>query len=78
MPPDLALSSTLIGSNYPCLELIFMVTKVFEPLKFDCIIFMNLYYWNTNGTFNCYMYDNFFKKHWENTSIPLKDYFSSY
>ena len=25
MPPDLALLSTLIGSNYPCLELIFMV-----------------------------------------------------
>ena len=36
-PPDLALYSTLIGSNYPCLELIFMVPKVFEPLKFDCI-----------------------------------------
>ena len=38
MPPDLALSSTLIGSNYHCLELIFMVPKVFEPLKFDCIM----------------------------------------
>ena len=37
MPTDLALSSTLIGSNYPCLELIFMVPKVFEPLKFDCM-----------------------------------------
>ena len=36
MPPDLALSSTLIGSNYPCLELTFMVPKVFEPVKFDC------------------------------------------
>ena len=36
MPPDLALSSTLISSNYPCLELIFIVRKVFEPLKFDC------------------------------------------
>ena len=36
MPPDLALLSTLIGSNYPCLELIFMVPKVFEPLEF-CI-----------------------------------------
>ena len=35
-PPDLALLSTLTGSNYPCLELIFMVPKVFEPLKFDC------------------------------------------
>ena len=36
MPSDLALLSTLIGSNYSCLELIFMVPKVFEPLKFDC------------------------------------------
>ena len=36
MSSDLALLSTLIGSNYPCLELIFMVPKVFEPLKFDC------------------------------------------
>ena len=45
MPPDLALLSTLIGSNYPCLELIFMVPKVFEPLKFDCtqcIIILNI------------------------------------
>ena len=38
MPPDLALWLTLISSNYPCLELIFMVPKVFEPLKFDCIM----------------------------------------
>ena len=36
MSPDLALLSALIGSNYPCLELIFMVPKVFKPLKFDC------------------------------------------
>ena len=36
MPPDLTLLPTLIGSNYPCLELIFMAPKVFEPLKFDC------------------------------------------
>ena len=36
MPPDLALLSTLIGSNYLCLELIFMVPRVFEPLKFYC------------------------------------------
>ena len=35
MPPDLALLSTLNGSNYRCLELIFMVPKVIEPLKFD-------------------------------------------
>ena len=38
MPPDLTLLSTLIGLNYPCLQLIFMVPKVFEPLKFDCIL----------------------------------------
>ena len=37
MSPVLALLSTLTGSNYPGLELIFMVPKVFEPLKFDCI-----------------------------------------
>ena len=36
MPPDLTLLSTLVGSNYPCLEQISMVPKVFEPLKFDC------------------------------------------
>ena len=37
MPPDLPLWLTLISSIYPCLELIFMVPKVFEPLKFYCI-----------------------------------------
>ena len=39
MPPDLPLLLTLIGSNYPCLELIFMVPKVLEPLKFDCSLY---------------------------------------
>ena len=29
---------TLSGSNYPCLERIFMVPKVFEPLRVDCCI----------------------------------------
>ena len=38
MPPDLALLSTLIGSNYPFLELIFMLPKEFEPLKFDSTV----------------------------------------
>ena len=38
IPTGLALLSTLIGSNNPCLELIFMVPKVFEPLKFYCIL----------------------------------------
>ena len=41
MPHDLALSSTLNGLKYPCLELIFMVPKVFEPLKFDCTVSVN-------------------------------------
>ena len=40
MPPDLAILSNLIGSNYLCLELIFMVPKVFESLKFDSIYTM--------------------------------------
>ena len=39
MPRDLALLSIFVGLNNPCLELIFMVPKVFEPLKFDSIIF---------------------------------------
>ena len=42
MPPGLALLSTLIDSNNPCLEIIFMVPKMFEPLKFDCIYFYDL------------------------------------
>ena len=27
---------TLSGSNYPCLERISMIQKMFEPLRFDC------------------------------------------
>ena len=37
---DLAQYSTLIGSNYPCLEQIFIVPKVLEPLKLDCIMYV--------------------------------------
>ena len=37
MHPDLAPRLTFISSNYPCLHPIFMVPKVFEPLKYDCI-----------------------------------------
>ena len=43
MPSDLALLSTLIGSNYLCLDPIFMVQKVFKPLKIDCIVFLKKY-----------------------------------
>ena len=35
-PPDLALLLTLISLNYPCLKHVFMVPKVFQPLKLDC------------------------------------------
>ena len=37
LPPDLALL-TFSGSNYPCLKQIFMVPKVLELLKCDCIL----------------------------------------
>ena len=35
--PDLVPWLNLIGSNYPSLEQISMVPKIFEPLKFYCI-----------------------------------------
>ena len=34
---DFALKSIIIDSNFPCLEPTFIVPKVFEPIKFDCI-----------------------------------------
>ena len=37
LPPDLALWLTLSGSNYPCLEQIYMVPIMFELLRSDCI-----------------------------------------
>ena len=41
MPLDLALRFTLINSKYPCLENIFMVPKVLEPLKFSVVVNAN-------------------------------------
>ena len=38
VPPGVALLVTVQGSNYHCLEQIFMVPKGFEPSKFDCIL----------------------------------------
>ena len=35
--PELVPWLTLSGSNYPCLERISMVPKMFEPLRLDCI-----------------------------------------
>ena len=42
MPPDLALLSALTGSNFSCLELIFMDPIVFEPLKFDYVFLVRV------------------------------------
>ena len=39
VPPGVALIVlTFRGSNYRCLEQLFMVPKGFEPSKFDCIL----------------------------------------
>ena len=35
LPPDLTQWLNLSDSNYSCLEQIFMVQKMFAPLKFD-------------------------------------------
>ena len=42
LPPDLALRIKLISSNYPCLQHVYMVAKVFEPLKFDCSVLVHV------------------------------------
>ena len=36
--PELVPWLTLSGSNHPCFEQFSMVPKMFEPLKFDCIL----------------------------------------
>ena len=38
LPPDLALRWTLCGSIYPCPEQVSIVLKMFESLKFNCIM----------------------------------------
>ena len=52
MPPGMALIVTLCGSNYRCLEQIFMVPKRFEPSKFDCSGFCqkSITEWETSGS----------------------------
>ena len=45
MPPDLALRITLISSNFPCLELLFVVPKVFK-LESSAVIFNLFIYVN--------------------------------
>ena len=38
LSPNVALWLTLSGSNYQCLEQVYIVPKMFELLRFDCII----------------------------------------
>ena len=49
VPPGVVLIVTFRGSNYRCLEQIFMVPKGFKPSKFDCIYILlhlvNSQYW---------------------------------
>ena len=40
LPSNLVLWLILSGSNYPCLEQIYIVTNMFELLRFDCITFL--------------------------------------
>ena len=40
VPLGVALLVTFQGSNYRCLEQIFMVSKGFEPSKFNCILML--------------------------------------
>ena len=75
MPSDLAPWLTLISSNYPCLEHIFMVRKVFEPLKFYCtIVFQWVWYW-TNLTWHFGLHDpekkSVSNSKWWSTKHPL-------
>ena len=51
--PDLAPWLTLSGSNYPCLKQFSMVQKMFEPLKFDCILDSMLNYIDQLWLFRC-------------------------
>ena len=39
VPPGVALLVTFQGSNYRCLEQIFMVPKGFEPSKLNCMLY---------------------------------------
>ena len=39
LPPDVGLRLTPTSSNYPCLEHVFMVPKVFEPLTVFITVF---------------------------------------
>ena len=52
VPPGVALIVTFRGSNYRCLEQIFMVPKGLEPSKFDCMLFAKLYMTLTQAVFD--------------------------
>ena len=63
--PDLAPWLTLSGSNYPCLEQLSMVPKMFQPLKFDCSSLKSMAF--PKHLIYLYMY----RKH-RDKSIPLR------
>ena len=62
VPPGVALIVTVRGSNYRCLEQIFMVPKGFEPSKFD--YFNSL---TSSGLF----YHNFLDQSISNSSVSV-------
>ena len=65
MPPDLVLRLTLSSSNYPRLELTFMVPKVFKPYR------KNSKYWDTQTKYrSCPKYKTVY---FYNEVIPPKD-----
>ena len=43
---------TVISSNYPCLEHFFMVPKVFEPMKFYCVVILKIRHVNRSNNNN--------------------------
>ena len=64
--PVLALWLTLTSSNYPCLEHIFIVPKVFESLKFEC---------KTTSCLNLYFPSRIWQhdQHSPNRAAPISD-----
>ena len=73
---DLAPWLTLSGSNYPCLEQIFMVRKGFEPSKFDCInekktsIFVHSYIvFSKENLYRIYIVTSFKENHFADDNV---------
>ena len=77
--PGLAPWLSLVGSNYPSLEQISMVPKMFEPLKFDCTIqrqvsvavflcfFVGGFVWGISFCHSSFLISSFFRCLWKAT-----------